>query len=423
MRLLLKKICLSETFQTLSIFAGGNILVSIIIGLGGLLQARWVCPAVLGEFRKYGIITMYLYFGLVLVHDGLMRQYPYLIGKGHKEEALRVSAAAKWWYVLLSWLFSAFFAVLAIYSLYKEDYRATIGWGAQITVVWTIYYGAYQTVMYRSSSDFKRLTYNNLISGILGFFYVGFVKFFGYWGLAVRTLAINIQSLLINGRYLPVKVKAVFDYKRLVGLAKISIPLSVPGYIQISFLNATVSGIILRYCGETGLGIYGIAIIFQQFTLTFTAALNQLFTVKLTRRFGETENVYSCFRYATIPTLLSAMAATGLAIAVCIAIGPFIRVVIPQYVDSIPLIQILSIVLPLTALGLPLIMFRAALWYKTVIVLSLFKFFICFLLIFLFEKTLINITACTVLAEFFTLLVGYSIVGYRYKTERSRAEN
>jgi len=420
MRLRLKKICGSDTFQTLSIFAGGNILVSIINGLAGLLQARWVSPVVLGEFRKYGIITMYLYFGLVLVHDGLMRQYPYLIGKGDNEEALRVSAAAKWWYVLLSWIFSIFFMILVLHSLYRKDWLATVGWGAQIPMVWTVYYGAYQTVMYRTSSHFKRLAYNSLILSVLSFVCLFFVKLFGYWGLAIRLTLANISGILINQCYLPVKIKAVFDYKRLVGLAKISIPLSVPGYIQTSCLHATLSGVILKYCGETGLGLYGIAFVFQGFALTFTAALNQIFTVKLTKRLGETENVYACFRYAMIPTLLSAIAATGLAVALCITVAPFIRILIPQYVDAIPLIQIFSILLPLMALGLPLIMLRAALWYKAVIFLSLFKFSICFLLIFLFEKTLTNIVACMVIAEFSTLLAGYSIVGYRYKTKRDR---
>lgn len=396
-------------------------LVSVISGLGGLLQARWVSPVVFGEFRKYGILTSYLCLGLALVHDGLMRQYPYLIGKGEQEEALRVSAAAKWWYLLLSRLFSVLFVILAGYSLFREDYRATVGWGTQIAAVWVAYYGAYQMVMYRSSSNFKRLAYNNLISSTLSFVYLLFVKFFGYWGLAIRFILTNIQGVLINQRYLPVKIKAVFDYRRLCGLAKISLPLAVPGYIRTSFLGATLSGVILKYCGAEGLGLYGIALTFQGFALIFTTSLNQIFTVKLTSKFGETENVFSCFRYAKIPTLLSVLSATGVAGAFCVIIGPFIQFLLPRYVDSIPLIQILSIHLPLVAMGLPFMAIRAALWYKTLVFMALFQCLACLLMVFILKKTLIHITACMILAEAFTLLAGYLIVGYQYKVERMRS--
>ena len=116
----LKKILKSPSLQTLGIFAGGNLLVAVLGGLGSLLQARLVGPEVLGELAKFGILTGYLNVGLVLVHDGLMRQFPYLLGQGNKEEALKVAAAAKWWYLFLSWLFTLFFIPMNIAKIRKN---------------------------------------------------------------------------------------------------------------------------------------------------------------------------------------------------------------------------------------------------------------------------------------------------------------
>jgi hypothetical protein len=403
----------SPSFRTLGIFAGGNLLVSVIGGLGGLLQARWVAnPQIVGEFNKYGIITSYFYIGLVVVHEGLMRQFPYLIGKGDSVEASKVSAAAKWWYLFATWLFTLVFLGLTAYSLAKGNFRAAVGWATQIAVVWGIVYGAYLNVMYRTSLEFKQLSYNNLITTIIGFLAIGFVKLWGYWGLALRLSINRIVFIYTHRHYLPVRVKACWDPKRLLSLIKISLPLAIPGYIRTSCLSATLCYVIFRYCGEAGLGNYGIALTFQSFALTFTAALNQMFGVKLTSKFGETEDVFSSLRYIKIPIILSFLASIFLALGLCIVIGPFVRFFLPQYVDTIPVVWILSATIPLAALELPFGIFCSALWYKSVSVIAVVQFGTCMLLILVCQKNLKMITLCSVIAEMIMVLTGFLILAH-----------
>ena len=117
------KIIKSSSFRTLGIFAGGNLLVAVLGGIGGLIQARWIGPEVLGEFAKYGILTVYFNIGLIFVNEGLSRQFPYLLGKGDRDAALKVAATAKWWYLLSCLVFSLVFAVLSLWSLSIGNYR------------------------------------------------------------------------------------------------------------------------------------------------------------------------------------------------------------------------------------------------------------------------------------------------------------
>jgi hypothetical protein len=403
--------------RTLGVFAGGNLFVAVLSGLGGLLQARWIEPEVFGEFRKFGILTSYFYIGLVLVHDGLARQFPYLMGKGKREEALKVAATAKWWYLALSWFFSFFFIGLTLTSMLQGDYRSAVGWGVQIPCVWMAIYGAYFGVMYRTSSDFKRLSYNNVIASASGFISLVLVKIWGYWGLAARSLLQNVVGLYFNRHYLPVKVKATFDIKGIVNLAKISLPLSIPGYISTSCLSASLSLIVLKYCGESGLGIYGVALTFQGMALTFTAALNQIFITKLTCKFGETEDVVTCLKYAKIPTLLSVVAAIVLALGLCLVIDPLIRLLLPKYVDAIPVICILATQLPISAAGLPLLIIPAALWYKSVTVLTLTRVLVCLTAVFILPKSLSMIAAAMILGELSTVIVGFSILQWNSRKQ------
>jgi O-antigen/teichoic acid export membrane protein len=404
------KIFTSGTFKTLSIFAGGNLLVAVIAGLGGLLQARWIAPEVFGEFRKYGILTSYFYIGLVFVHDGLTRQYPYLIGKKRDAEAYQTAAVAKWWYLFLSWIFTVVFAGLTVVALIQSEQNAAIGWAAQIAVVWTVYYGAYLNVMYRTSSDFKQLSYNNIVGAIFSFGLLVLVKFLGYWGLALRLVTSSVFSLVINRHFVPIQITAEWDRKRFVDLAKISLPLSLPGYVSTSLLGATLSYFILEYCGEHGLGIYGIAITIQGFALTFTAALNQIFTVKLTNKFGETEKVSECIKYSITPTLLSVLVASLFALVLCFSIKPFLNILLPKYAEAGLIIQIMALSIPLAAAALPLIIFRSALRYKSFFTYTIVRFITCLLCVVVFPKDLTSIVVASLIAELVSLLIGYLLL-------------
>lgn len=400
----------SNSFQTLSVFAGGNLLVAILGGLGGIIQSRWAPPEVFGEFRKYGILTGYLTIGVAIVHDALTRQYPYLIGRGEKEEALRVVAVAKGWYITLSFLFSLMFVYLTCAAFFRRDLRAAAGWAVQIIGVWSMIYGLYLGVMYRTSQDFKRLSYNNIVGTVIGFASLVFVKWFGYWGIILRNGLQLATGLWFNQKYVPVRVKSVFDRGRFLKLAKMSLPLSLPGYISTSLTTATLSVVILKYLGQADLGIYGMSLALQGMAMIVTTALSQMYYPKIMHKYGESEDFISCVKYALKPTCINLVISIGIVVVLCLIIGPFIRLLIPKYVAAVSIIRILSISIVLAAVELPFIVFISALRYRTIISLSIVRFVCCFGLIAFFQKTLPMIVWSTIIAELVYVFVGYGLI-------------
>jgi len=402
-----RKVVDSSTFKTLAVFASVNMLVSLIQGVAGLVQARWVSPEVLGEFRKYGILTSYAALSLILVQDGFMRQFPYLIGKGDREGAIRIAGVAKCWYILVLFFMALVFIALTVRSLIFGDYVATVGWGSQIVIFAMMSYGTFLAIIYRRSMEFKRLSYNGFIASIAGVIALVFIKPLGYFGVALRVCIVDIVSLFCNWKYLPMKIKAVWDRRDFIGLVKISIPLSLIGYLRTSFLTASFSYLVLKYCGEKDLGLYGIAVVFQQFALLFTNSLTQIFNVKSATHFGATDSIKKSFKPLLLPAVLGGGAALLLACALCITATPFISYFLPKYKGAIPIIYILSLAMPVLVLGMPTGLLKTALKYKLIYIVGVAKVLSVIVAVFLLPKTIVWISVAVVIGELVDVVLGY----------------
>lgn len=402
-----KLFLLINSGKVISIVAGVNFLSVAISGISGILYSRWISPDELGEFNKYGILTGYLSIGLIFVHGALPRQYPYLIGRGEVEEANRVSSAAKWWYLFFSWVGTLIFVGLSLYALQKNNFRAVLGWLVQIPALWFAIYGLYLQSMYRSSNDFIKLSNNQLIASLSAFVMLVFVKFFLYWGFLIRYFLQGSISLWVHEKYNPAPVKARFDLPRLKQLAIMSLPLSIPAYIDTYLLNSSISFFILDFLGERDLGIYSWALMLQGIAMILVRTIHQVYLTKITIRFGQTNNFRDCFYYSLKPTLFSVGASIIISFLFYFMIRPFVTLIAPEYIKSVPVLQILIWQIPLFATGLALIILTTALHYKFVIGIRLIKTMITILLIYFFHDNLLSIAWALVIGDFIYYLLGY----------------
>jgi hypothetical protein len=111
------------------------------------------------------------------------------------------------------------------------------------------------------------------------------------------------------------------------------------------------------------------------------------------------------------------VAAIVLALGLCLVIDPLIRLLLPKYVDAIPVICILATQLPISAAGLPLLIIPAALWYKSVTVLTLTRVLVCLTAVFILPKSLSMIAAAMILGELSTVIVGFSILQWNSRKQ------
>lgn len=398
------------SFKQLSTFAIGNVLITIISAISSILLARLVSPEIFGEFKKYGILPSYATIGLIVIHDALWRQYPYLIGKGDTEEAIQTAASAKWWYLFISNAFSIIIFAISLNSLLHGDYRAFVGWIVQISFVWSSIYNAYLVTMYRTAFDFKQLTINNLISNLISLILLIIVKYFGFWGLCIRTAVQSILIIYLNQKYIPIKVHSKFDKKRLQNLTKMSIPISVPGYLHTSFLAATTNFLVLRYFNESGLAIFITSSTLVTYCTIIASSIQQYISPQINQNYGKENSFRECIKLSIKPTIISVVSSLIICVALFFLTGPIVNSLAPKYFSAVSVIKILSLGIVLTSLELPFVSFYTSLSYKSSIFLAVIKTVVTILLIIRFHSTLNQIAIGVVIGELVRVIFGYILI-------------
>jgi len=403
------------SFHTGLVFTTGNFVVAIVGAFSGLLYGRWINPETLGEFNKYKILTGYLGLGIIFVDAAFQRHFPYFIGKKNITKAIEIASVAKWWYGMLVWMGIIVFSGLAIKSALARDMNAFLGWLVQIPIYAVATYGLYLKILYRSNEDFLKLNKNMIITACTELISLPLVYFFKYAGLAARTFIYNCVNIITHVQNVPYKIRARFDKVELIALAKVSIPLQIPVYLDSFLLKATINLFILKTLGQAELGIFSMAVMVQNFLMVFSKSLNQIITTKLLLKYGSNDSLIKTFKYVIKPTLLLTCLGLIIAISFNMIIQPVISSFLPKYIASIIVIQILAYEMVLALVRSPFTLLISSLMYKEMFIVRILKVVFTIVLLTFFHDTLIQIASVIIIADFLNVIFGYLLLFAKMK--------
>ena len=137
-------------------------------------------------------------------------------------------------------------------------------------------------------------------------------------------------------------------------------------------MQASILLLILDKLGESALGIYSVAISFQAIVMLFSQSINQILTTKLMLNFGDTDNFKKTSRYSfklMIPTLIVSF---FIVIFFNLLLDPLMQY-LPKYIESVPILRLLSVEAIFLVLRLPINVFFASLMIKTMALLRISK--------------------------------------------------
>lgn len=413
----------SNTAKTLARFTGGNLLVILLGGISSFFYAKWIDPEVLGEFRKFSILTSYLGLGNIFIDAAYRRNFTYLFGKGEKEEALNTAAVCKWFYSFLTWVGVIVFGGLALRSLIMNDLQSMVGWLIQIPIFYAATFSNYLNPLFKSNQHFDSLNKSLIFTAVSGLFLLPFVYFFKFYGLAIRSVFQDIVKMKFLTSYAPYKIKSKFNWSELKRLAKISIPLQIPAALDAYVLSPSMSFFVLVMLGKYELGIYGMALTFLTILTTFSVSINQIFITKSTLQQGKHDSIAKAFSYIMRPTIYASIFMAVVIVVFVYSLDIFFIYYAPKYIDSVPVLSILAFEVLFKVLCAPFVIMTTALMYKPRIIIRLIKIVTIFAVLAVLPINIINIAWALVLGDFAHTVAGYVILYMAIKKEKKQVNH
>jgi hypothetical protein len=372
------------------------------------LFAKWVEPEVLGDFRKYGILTSYLGVSKIIVDAAYRRGYVILLGNQDFEEANKVLATVRSYYYIVAIFGFLVFGTLATYAAINEDWMSFQGWSLQIVLFIVLNLTNYSTSQYRSNNHFNKLNFINIATAIGGFIFLPFIYFFGFSGLVIRSVLQSFVNFGVNLFYIPSK-SSFFSLKSkdLLKMTKISLPLDIPNSIESYIIKPSINLYILNKLGVSEFGIFVMAITFQSFIRTIPTSINQILNAKVSLKHKKFNSIKRSFNFILRPTLISSVSGVGILLIFLLMINYVLTNYLIKYEDSLQVINIRGFEIIFVMLSAPFVIINNNLMYKERWIMTFLKLIITISIIFFYPLSLKSVS--------FAYLIGivvHTILGY-----------
>ncbi len=319
-------------------FFSANIIGIIAQTVSGLLVARMILPEDMGLLNTASIAMTFIPFVLLGTNNGLNRQLPFLIGQGksNEVEALRNTA--------FSWSLCVSIVILIIISSIGIHYQMLGKKELALSFYAVAISGSFFPlttiieVTFRTAGDFIRLSKIKLAGSLFAILTIPIVYYFGYNGLLIRSVLITAFSLLVLYIYKTNVLQVQFHKEQFFTLLKIGIPIFFWAYIYSVFIGLD-KVFIANYFSEREMGLFTPAI---QVTAGISVLPNSIFQViypRLCQRYGETGTIRSMMKLVMVPIKYLAFGLVPIFALAIYLVDPFIRIVLPNYVDGIATAQ------------------------------------------------------------------------------------
>lgn len=325
---------------------GGNLYSMVVRTVSGVIQGRLVAPATLGLFNGIGLVLGYVPVLQLGILNGLNRELPYFVGKGDRQRVQELASAAQAWALVVGGaVFLALFGIAVGQLAHGEMWKAA-AWSTNAVLAAYLFYNTYYLQMtYRTSHDFSRLALAGVLDSTTGLILLVLVALFNFYGLCLRALLIGTVSLAFLFFWRPVRVAPKWNFGHLKHLLKIGAPIYGAGTL-FSWWTVINSTLVLKYAGVEGMGLYAMVLLASAPLDFIPSAVAQVVYPRLAEQYGKSNSIKDLIGITRKPILLTSAGLIPVTAAAWLAVGPFIRLLVPAYAAAIPAMK-WSLLLPI----------------------------------------------------------------------------
>jgi len=336
-------------------------MLSMAIGLvGAIIQARFISPEELGYFRGFSIAAGYALFLHLGFFEVVQRLYPYYIGKGEKDKAIKVVEICQSWNILVSAIISFIFLSLAIICLIDGNWYATLAWLVQVVAIMSSVYGGYLSATYRSGHEFNTLARGTVISTIFSTVVLPLFFIWPYIALTLRSSLGSLMSLIYLHFRRPLRLKWRINWREWRDLLKIGLPLFILSYSYWIGWDVVEKTIILKQLGAASLGLWSMSFMLFEASSIIPKSISAIYRPRLIESFGRTGNAKTSLSTCGRSILAGSLVTIIFIAAIYLIVPILIPFLMPQYVDAIPAMKLMILGMALILLDLPYSLLVAA---------------------------------------------------------------
>ena len=318
-------------------------IISALVGVfTGFFTYRYISPEMLGIWSLFTVYETYASFTRLGIINGLGRELPYTMGTGDDVEARKMASTALSYSLFSNILIPAFLVALI--------YGKTLDWGNELYIYSALVvlsrllcssYTSYLSVTFRTSDNFKKLTYVQNVLSVLKVGSILLVVYFGFLGLLLRELLLAITELVLLHINRPILVRPRFDFSTCMKLFKVGFPLFIVSY-SISAVDTFPRLYIIEYGTVEQLGLFSPVLFTLAIAQILPTAISGYMYPKMSFEFGKTGNKKAIWNITLLSMGTSFVASIPLALGVYF-LADYVELIFPKYVASIPYLKVTSI--------------------------------------------------------------------------------
>lgn len=319
--------------------AGGNLISSALRMVGGVLQARFVAPSVLGLFNGIGLIQGYTRFLQVGILNGLNRELPYYFGKGDHQRVKELASAAQAWAIVLGVTVAVSLNGVAVWYLIHGDWLPAAGWATNAITVFIFFYGGlYLQATYRTAHDFARLSFVNVVQNAAAVVLIVLIVLMNFYGMCLRAIISALAGLAMLHYWRPIPVRPAWNLRHLKHLLVIGLPIFGVGELY-QFWQTLEGTLVLQQLGRHGMGLYAMVVVVFTTLEMLPMAVSQVLYPRMAEQYGRTGRLGGLFRMSILPMLATAAGMVPLIVAGWWLAEPLTRWLVPNYLEAVPAMQ------------------------------------------------------------------------------------
>ena len=304
--------------------------------------------------EEYGIISFVALWSLYagLINPGMLsagqREIPYLIGKKEGEQSIKVQNIA----ISSDLLYSILpFLVILCASFFYSNKMIKIG-----LVLTAISFIANRLVTYWSSLNFIKQRFTvvaigRLISSILSpIIIIGSIYWLGIYAVFIAPLVCTIFMGIYYLKKGPIGYYFHLEWTEVIRLIKIGFVFSLSGVIFYIY-RMTDRTIIASFLSLRDLGLFTFAMGFIMFGMNFLADFGRVLEPILWEHSGKIKNPEDSFNDTKKMAIYMAVMTAMIIPLLQVGYDVVVKLLVPKYIESIPLFFILSNMLYLASMA------------------------------------------------------------------------